>query len=163
MHLIFESLTRISTHNGWMMAGVGVLIVFIGLTTLAFTISQLHRCIHAWKHRNRLFHKVKQVIMATEKRADSRETDRAADDTQETARVYHMLVTTLGGTVFSLPRLLELAEKRGLSRPHATLNTLLLAGRIVPNENGFFYWDSEHNEHTRQLEDKDPSHGTAFD
>ncbi len=148
MHLIFESISRISIHNGWMMAGAGVSIVFIGLMTLAVTISQLHRGIHAWKHRNRLFQQVKRVIMATKHSTDPRETDIAADDIRETARVYQMLTTTLGDTAFSLPRLLELAEKRGLSRPHATLNTLILSGLIIPDGKGFFYWDPEHRERT---------------
>jgi hypothetical protein len=58
------------------------------------------------------------------------------DDAEEALR----LLTAHMGEPFQLPRLLELAEHRGLGKPHSTINRLLLRGAIVGGQDGLFRW-----------------------
>ncbi len=54
---------------------------------------------------------------------------------------YRSLVEKIGEP-FALPELIRRAEKIGLPRPHATINALLQAGVILPDETGFYLWRS---------------------
>jgi len=41
---------------------------------------------------------------------------------------------------FKLPRLIEVAEQRGLARVHSTINRLLVRGTMVGGADGLFRW-----------------------
>jgi hypothetical protein len=41
---------------------------------------------------------------------------------------------------FKLPRLIEVAEQRGLARVHTTINRLLVRGTMVGGTDGLFRW-----------------------
>ena len=41
---------------------------------------------------------------------------------------------------FKLPRLIEVAEKRGLARVHSTINRVLVMGTMVGGADGLFRW-----------------------
>jgi hypothetical protein len=41
---------------------------------------------------------------------------------------------------FKLPRLIEVAEQRGLARVHSTINRLLVKGTVVGGADGLFRW-----------------------
>jgi hypothetical protein len=69
--------------------------------------------------------------------ASREDLDAGAGDDIEAA--LHMLTAHLGEP-FKLPQLLELAEHRGLSRPHSSINRLLLKGVIVGGSDGLFRW-----------------------
>ncbi len=138
---------NIAAHNGWAMAAVGISIVFAGLILLSFVISQLHRILDifekwhpsARKNKNR-----KQKKPLPENQLKLPSTDTADDATgkknhDELIRNYKMITHRLGEP-FSLPKLLDLAEKHGLAKPYSTVNTLIMSGIIVADGNGFFIW-----------------------
>ena len=132
----------ISNNNGWEYALVGICIVFSGLVILSFVISQLHKLLGLWENR--------ASIMEALKARRKEERSKAAAETKpvehsgtlaEAILQYRMLVDRIGQP-FALPKLLTLAEKSGLYRPHATINDLLQADIIVPDETGYYIWKS---------------------
>ena len=109
------------------MAVAGVIIVFSGLVVLSTTIAQLHK-----------------VLRLLNGGASGTEGAPAADPTTnhnltESARPFRLISDRMGES-FPLPKLIELAELSGLSRPHSTINDLLKAGLVVPDGKGYFYW-----------------------
>ena len=58
------------------------------------------------------------------------------DDVEESLR----LLTAHTGEPFKLPRLIEMAEQRGLARVHSTINRLLVRGTLIGGEDGLFRW-----------------------
>jgi hypothetical protein len=50
------------------------------------------------------------------------------------------LLTAHMGEPFKLPRLIEMAEQRGLARVYSTINGLLVRGTIVGGADGLFRW-----------------------
>ena len=58
------------------------------------------------------------------------------DDAEEALR----LLTAHMGEPFKLPRLIEMAEQRGLSRVHSRINRLLVRGTMVGGPDGLFRW-----------------------
>ena len=50
------------------------------------------------------------------------------------------LLTAHMGEPFKLPRLIEVAEQRGLVRVHSVINRLLVRGIIVGGADGLFRW-----------------------
>lgn len=146
-------LENISAHNGWAMAAVGISIVFSGLILLSFVISQLHRILalferwyiraHKKNHKNlkKADEKCDTELPATMTVDKTTAPHKMTDDKQlfEVIRNYK-LITHRIGEPFSLPKLLDLAEKRGLNKPYSTVNMLIASEDIVPDDNGFFVW-----------------------
>lgn len=131
-------LEAISHHNGWQMAALGITIVFTGLTLLSLAISQLHKVLYFWEHRQEYIEKWrggKPEVEIDEELAEFTETG----DFRESIRQFKLLGGRLGDP-FALPRLLELAEKCGLYRPHSTINNLIRAGMIIPDNDGYYTW-----------------------
>lgn len=130
-------LEAIAAHNGWNIAIVGVSIVFTGLTVLSLTIAQLHKILNFLENRG----KVKQ------KQEKDMPVDTAGiilpQGIQESARHFKLLIDYMGQP-FSLPRLLEFAEKCGLNRPHSALNDLILSGAIEPDGKGYYLWNKKY-------------------
>jgi hypothetical protein len=130
-------LENISANNGWAIVSVGISIVVSGLAVLSFAISQLHKILHFWDHRGSWFKKVEE---REEEKADRQSPAlELSQDVQENIRNFKLLTAKLGDP-FSLPKLIEYSEKRGLKNPHSALNTLLTAKIIVPDGNGYFKW-----------------------
>jgi len=133
--LIMYGLEAISHNNGWAISVVGILIVFTGLVTLSMLI--------------RIFPKIIGMIEGTEtpKPAVQKETNaqpKTPEPTidssiKESVRQYQYLISWIGEP-FSLPRLIELANKRGLVRPHATISKMIHASVIQPDGQGYFLW-----------------------
>ena len=71
------------------------------------------------------------------------------DDVEESLR----LITAHTGEPFKLPRLIEMAEQRGLARVHSTINRLLVRGTIIGGDDGLFRW-AKGSEKERQVENK---------
>lgn len=132
----------ISNNNGWQYALVGICIVFSGLVILSFVISQLHKLLGLWENRE-------SIVAAMKARRKSERPTVAAETRPveysstlaEAELQYRMLVDRIGEP-FALPKMLKQAEKSGLYRPHATINDLLQAGIIVPDETGYYVWKS---------------------
>lgn len=135
-------LEAISNNNGWEYALLGISIVFCGLVILSFVISQLHKLLGVWENRASLFEAMKAHVKAatSTKKAETGPV-RLTGSLVEASVQYRMLVDRIGEP-FALPKLLTLAEKSGLFRPHATINELLQAGIIVPDETGYYTWKS---------------------
>ncbi len=127
-------LEAIAAHNGWSIAIVGVTIVFTGLAMLSIILSQLYKVLDFWENRDDFFKRLKRGD-AAEDLPDIT----VSPDMQETVRQYQMLADRLGEP-FSLPKLLDFAQKCGLVNPHATINRLLKQNVIVPDGEGYYRW-----------------------
>lgn len=132
----------ITDNNGWEYAILGASIVFSGLVILSIVISQLHKLLLFWDKRasflQALKDRLKGDVTAPEMPADN--LSQPASLT-ESMRQYKLIVDRIGEP-FALPKLLHLAKKRGLNRPHATINELLQAGVIHPDDTGYYIWKS---------------------
>ena len=128
-------LEAISANNGWAMAAVGGSIVFSGLVILSFTISQLHKVLALWDRRHTLFRK-------KESQAPLKEmpTIQITGDVQEIIRDYKLLTRRIGDPI-ALPKLLDIAAKCGLARPHSTINMLVTSKIMIPDGKGFYRWN----------------------
>lgn len=135
----FEAITN---NNGWQYALLGISIVFSGLVILSFVISQLHKLLGVWDNRASILETLKSRRKAAPSPAETgtREVPNSGSLTEARLQ-YRMLVDRIGEP-FALPKLLKQAENRGLYRPHATINDLLQAGNIVPDETGYYIWKS---------------------
>jgi hypothetical protein len=132
-------LEAIAHHNGWAISILGVSIVFTGLVSLALIISQLYKVLDFWDNRKthikniKTFFKNKDISEKTaKKKILPAEIDESADH-------YRLLIGIIGEP-FSLPKLIELAESRGLPHSHSTINKFLKDNIIVPDNQGFFMW-----------------------
>jgi hypothetical protein len=135
----FEAITD---NNGWEYALLGICIVFSGLVILSLVISQLHKLLGIWDKRASFFEALRDHAKTIPSPGKARTGPATPSNSlAEASLQYRMLVTRLGEP-FALPKLLMLAEKSGLYRPHATINDLLQAGIIVPDETGYYIWKS---------------------
>ena len=132
-------LEAIAANNGWAIAGLGICIVFTGLTLLSLIISQLHKVLALLEDPGRHLRELRE-----RRKPDTPEPEEVCmvipSEIKESVRQYRMLVDRLGEP-FSLPRLLFYAEGCGLDHPHASLNDLVQNGLIVPNGVGFYQWN----------------------
>jgi len=133
-----KGLEAIAFHNGWAISAVGISIVFTGLTLLALIISQLHKVLKLWDERGMYYERLKNM-------GQKEETTAMPDfplpqNMEESARQFKLLTERMEDP-FSLPELLKLSEKCGLSHPHSTMNALLRSKRIVPDGKGYFHWN----------------------
>lgn len=148
-------LSAISAANGWFITATGLVIVFAGLAVLAAFIASLEKFLSLWdravawlqRPRRREIPGPAPGALAQEGPASPR-TDSPARTVVlrgETLEVYQYFqwLTRRQGDVFSLSRLLEQAEKRGIPRPHFHLDELLVLGLIeeLPGDDrGFYRW-----------------------
>ena len=131
----------IAFHNGWSISATGVLIVFTALCTLSFIISQLHKCLIIWGKKEEYINKARKFF-APPKKVVHHHKIKVSENFNESARQFHLLIQSLKDP-FSLPKLIMLAKKVDIGRPHSTVNNLLDAGLIVPDEKGYYYWDQD--------------------
>jgi hypothetical protein len=71
------------------------------------------------------------------------------EDAEEALR----LLTAHMGEPFKLPRLIEVAEQRGLAKVYSIINRMLMRGTMVGGPDGLFRWATP-NEKERQVESK---------
>lgn len=126
--------------NGWRIAAAGVFIVFTALITLSFVISQLHKLLTVWEKRDEYIKNAMQLFTKQKKVAVHPKL-RVSKNFNESARQFNLLTKSLKDPFFSLPRLILLAKKIGISRPHSTVNDLLKAKLVVSDNKGYYYWD----------------------
>ena len=133
----------ISHYNGWAMALVGLGIVFSGLIVLATTIAQLHKVLEILENPSAFlatFRKKEEVEETPEEDDGVPAMEGATDALRDSYRNFRVLVRTLPESV-SLPRLLSMAEARGVFRCHATLGDLVRARVLVTDGDGFYNWN----------------------
>lgn len=145
-------LSGIAAANGWLIALLGISVVFAGLASLSLILSCFSRVID-WKNAQppkpmgpwlkSLFHRRKRK--APESKDPGEILNEGKIENEE--ETLHLLTANLGNP-FKLPQLLELAARRGLARPHSQINRLLLIGKIVGGADGLFRWQESKDEHT---------------
>jgi hypothetical protein len=130
---------NISAHNGWAISLTGITIVFSGLASLSFLISQLHKILNLWENKTNYIKRQVSETKTQEAVISSAPETSVSTDMKESMRQYKILVDWLGEP-FSLPELLRLAEKCGMDHPHSTVNNLILSDIIVPDGTGYYTW-----------------------
>jgi len=138
--LALYGLEAIKANNGWAISALGISIVFTGLTLLSLSISQIHKILDFWENRDGFFDRIKAARKNGKKTFPPPSAEFKSLDTTRTAVEYKLLTNRIG-VPFSLPRLLKMAKKSGLYKPHLSINELLKAGLIAPDGDGFFYWN----------------------
>jgi hypothetical protein len=133
-------LENISAHNGWAISLAGVTIVFTGLILLSLTINQLHKILNIWENKDKYINNRHHKTLASTP-ANILHKPGIPFEELETVRQYKMIVDRLEQP-FSLPKLLDIAVKVGLERPHSTINNLLAKKIIVSDGKGYFLWKS---------------------
>jgi len=138
--------SAISAGNGWLISAMGISVVFFGLASLAFIISYFPRAISWWNDHAQtpryVFPLLRSLLGQRRRKVPALlgtgEIDGPGeiDDAEEALR----LLTAHMGEPFMLPRLIEVAEKRGLARVHSTINRLLVRGTMVGGPDGLFRW-----------------------
>ena len=138
--------SAISASNGWLIATLGISVVFFGLASLAFIISYFPRAIGWWnanvqtpEHivpliKQFFSHRDRKIVITTAAGESHEPGD--LSDAEEALR----LLTAHMGEPFMLPRLIEVAEQRGLARVHSTVNDMLVEGTMVGGPDGLFRW-----------------------
>jgi hypothetical protein len=136
--------SAINAASGWLIAALGISIVFFGLASLAFIITLFP---HVFDRLNGQtpksivitlrdrFYPVKKPPAPATPVAEERLEEKDPHDAEESLR----LLTAHLGEPFKLPRLLMLAEHR-LARPHSTICRLILSGKILGEPDGLFRW-----------------------
>jgi hypothetical protein len=147
----------ITAGNGWLIAALGISVVFFGLASLAFLITCFPRAIAWWNARA---HTDKHILLSLKGIFGRRQTKPPAQpvirethepgelaDAEEALR----LITAHMGEPFKLPRLIEIAEQRGLAKVHSTIHRLLVKGTMVGGVDGLFRWATprEHKQRDR--------------
>ncbi|MEJ5363587.1 MAG: hypothetical protein WHS86_00665 [Desulfosoma sp.] len=151
-----RGLSAIAAANGWFITFTGLAIVFTGLAVLAGFIASLEKLLSLWERGAAWLKRLltrqppgpAPIPLAQESPAPMPQesfSPRAVSLSGETLEVYQYFqwLTRRQGDVFSLSRLLEQAEKRGIPRPHFHLNELLLLGLIEELQGedcGFYRW-----------------------
>lgn len=140
----------INAASGWLIAALGISIVFLGLASLAFIISLFPHVISRLNGQTPksivitlkdLFYPVKKPPAPATPVAEERLEEGVLDDAEESLR----LLTAHLGEPFKLPRLLMLAEHR-LAKPHSTICRLILKGKMVREPDGLFGWAKGYEE-----------------
>ena len=122
----------ISHHNGWVAAATGACIVFAGLATLAFLISQLHKLTDLLDRPPRV-----TVTVAPPEKPVVPPTPEDPLDLERTVERYLPLIEELDAE-FVLADLYVLAKKYHLPHVHLSIRTLVEAGRLEPLGEGVF-------------------------
>ena len=123
----------ISHHNGWVSAATGACIVFAGLATLSFLISQLYKLVNLIDRPP----KVTVTVAPPEKPVVPPPTPEDPLDLERTVERYLPLVEELDAE-FVLADLYVLARKYHLPHVHLSIRTLVEAGRLEPMGDGVF-------------------------
>ena len=149
----------ISAGNGWLISALGISVVFFALATLAFIISYFPRGITWWNNHAKTPRHVIPLVRSffgPRRRkavppvgAGEIHEPGEIDDAEEALR----LLTAHMGEPFKLPRLIEIAEQRGLARVHSMINRLIVRGTMVGGADGLFRW-AKGSEKERQVENK---------
>ncbi len=137
----FENITA---NNGWAMAIVGASIVFIGLVVLSFVISQIHKILNFWEHRDEFFSRLKKQAQIEEPKPIKAPVSiqRHLPSVKELASIYRPLVAQLKQP-FDLLQLFKISNKMDLPHPHLSIKYLQQAGILVPQGDGKFTWENQ--------------------
>ncbi len=145
-------LQAISAADGWIITVAGISIVFSGLLVLSFFISNMERAIRFWDtQKNKIKHArikpVPELSQESKRKAKQKKplVTKVVWLSPEQVEVYNYYrwITERLGEPFSLQRLLEHAEKRGVIRPYYHLDMFLQLGLMYDaggDKVGLFKW-----------------------
>jgi len=122
----------ISHHNGWVAAATGACIVFSGLATLAFLISQLHKLTDLLDRPPKV-----TVTVAPPEKPVVPPPPEDPLDLERTVERYLPLIEELDAE-FVLADLYVLAKRYHLPHVHLSIRTMVEAGRLEPLGEGVF-------------------------
>ncbi len=122
----------ISHHNGWVAAATGACIVFSGLATLAFLISQLHKLTDLLDRPPKV-----TVTVAPPEKPVVPPPPEDPLDLERTVERYLPLIEELDAE-FVLAELYVLDKKYHLPHVHLSIRTMVEAGRLEPLGEGVF-------------------------
>ena len=126
---------NISDNNGWAIAAVGAVIVFIGLVVLPFVISQIHKILLFWERRQQEAEKV----VEPEQKPQEPVPELSPLDAKSLAGTYRPLVEQLGES-FKLSQLFEITKINDLPHPHLSIKCLREADMLIPQGDDSFSW-----------------------
>ena len=135
-------LDAISAHNGWHMAALGISIVFTGLVLLSIAVAQIHKILQIYDKRDSYIKRIKNMFRKKNK-LESNSSDLPLSQKVNGAVSQCRILIEKMGEPFSLPRLIKLSEKYGMSHPYSTINDLISAGFIIPDGKGYFLWKQD--------------------
>ncbi|MGQ9485024.1 MAG: hypothetical protein ACUVSA_08615 [Desulfosoma sp.] len=150
-----RGLTAITAANGWVITFSGLSIVFVGLCVLAAFLTYLERLLAWWDmlsaklktswHPAEIQETQPTARIPLEKASAPAPLPREIYLKHEALEVYQafQLLSQRKAPAFSLPKLLEQAEKRGVHRPHYHMNQFLLLGlfeELSGEDRGFYRW-----------------------
>ena len=137
----FENITA---NNGWAMAAVGATIVFLGLVVLSFVISQIHKILEFWEHRDKHLKQYKKNAQAGDAKKIETPVYRECHlpAVKELVSIYRPLVEQLNEP-FELMQLYEITNKMDLPHAHLSIKFLQEAGILVAQGDGTFTWDNQ--------------------
>jgi len=131
----------IIAHDGLGISVIGISIVFTSLILLSFAVSRIHKIIELWDKR----HRFKKPRQKKEQKEATVPDLTVSQDVRRASRQFKLLIEWIGEP-FPLPKLLDLSEKCGLSRPHSTINELVKCKLIIPDKNGYYVWNKQAEE-----------------
>lgn len=151
-------LAAINAAHGWLITVVGIGIVFTGLVILSTFIANLERLLKLWDNRHQLLPK-KSFTAIVEKAPGPAAAGAMPEEAPACGVVtvtlsekeyevfdYFQLITQRLGEPFSLMRLLEHAEHRGIAMAHHHLDNFLKMQLIVEGKEewrGFYRWQKD--------------------
>jgi len=151
-------LQAINAANGWIISLAGILIVLSGLAVLSLLISSIPKLLGIWDRQKEIFSARRRPLAVEQDRtlkelAGKKLPELSAEiaviqltrDQKEAASSFEMLANRMG-ECFSLPLLLQQAEKRGIYKPHSNLATFLRLGLIEEcggELTGFYRWQKK--------------------
>jgi hypothetical protein len=127
----------ISHYNGWAAAATGACIVFSGLATLSFIISQLHKLIGLLDRPP----KVIVEVVEEEKPQESPRPDCPMDLDLTISRLLPLIQEL--EPEFDLADLYVLAKRYHLPHPHLSIRCLQDAGKLQPLGDGIFRYSDD--------------------
>jgi hypothetical protein len=145
-----QGFAAITANNGWAMAGTGASIVIIGLVSLAFIISQLHKIVALLEKKKKPLDQAEVAGVPAADLAAAEAgvlTDLAAaeagvlTDLAAAARAYQPLAANLGER-FTLSELYQVLAAANVPHPHITVREFRGAGYLIPTGEGFFSWNN---------------------
>jgi hypothetical protein len=138
-------LEAINEANGWYMAALGIMVVFLSLIILSIIISQLHKALDLWEEQKMAMSKKSSPpIISKTPENDSlctkppfQTTHSCLADISEIVEIWTPLIQKLDEP-FRLADLYKLAAENDFPHPHLTINRLRRENILIPLEDHKF-------------------------
>jgi hypothetical protein len=135
---------NISANNGWAMAAVGSIIVFLGLVVLSFVISQIHKILKLWDKSDisKEAPSIETPAVEAPKVKGPEYKPQQLPNVNDLIRIYRPLVEQLKEP-FELKQLFEISNKMDLAHPHLSIKQLWGANVLIAQGDGTFTWNKQ--------------------